>query len=125
MRHAFWLLPLGVAVVGVATCGPPTSVRTQAADNFYCLVCHMNYKSEKLAARHKDGRWVMAYLDAKAEFSIHMDKFTTGKEAKALWIDPRSGETASAGVFPAGGVQVFSTPEGWEDALLILEPPGG
>jgi len=66
MRHAFWLLPVGLAVVAVATCVPPAAVRTppadnfcpvcavrtQPADNFYCLVCHMNYKSEKLAARH-------------------------------------------------------------------------
>ena len=33
MRHAFWLLPLGVAVVAVATCVPPAAVRTQPADN--------------------------------------------------------------------------------------------
>ena len=77
MRHAFWLLPLGLAVVAVATCVPPAAVRTQPvdnfycpvcrlnypsmppaavqappADNFYCLVCHMNYKPEKLAVRH-------------------------------------------------------------------------
>ena len=78
-----------------------------------------------LAARHKDGKWVMVYLGAKAAFSIHMDKFTAGKEAKASWIDPRTGESASAGTFPNSGVQAFATPEGWEDALLILEPPGG
>ena len=68
MRHAFWLLPLGLAVVVVATCVPPAAVRTPPADNFcpvcavrtppadnfYCLVCHMNYKSEKLAVRHTE-----------------------------------------------------------------------
>ena len=27
-----------------------------------------------LAARHKDGRWVMAYLASKASFSIQMNK---------------------------------------------------
>ncbi len=78
-----------------------------------------------LAARHKDGRWVMVYLGDKASFSIHMDKFTAGTQAKASWIDPRSGESASAGIFPNSGVQAFSTPEGWDDALLILEPSGG
>jgi len=52
MRHAFWLLPLGVAVVAVATCVPPAAVRTPPADNFYCHVCHLNYKSEELAVRH-------------------------------------------------------------------------
>jgi hypothetical protein len=75
-----------------------------------------------LAARHKDGQWIMAYLGAKASFSIHMDKLTAGKQAKASWIDPRTGDSAPAGSFPASGVQAFTTPEGWEDALLVLEP---
>jgi len=75
-----------------------------------------------LAARHKDGQWIMAYLGAKASFSIHMDKLAAGTQAKASWIDPKTGDAASAGSFPASGVQAFSTPEGWEDALLVVEP---
>jgi hypothetical protein len=54
-----------------------------------------------------------------------MGKFTAGKEAKASWIDPRTGDSASAGIFPNRGVQTFATPEGWEDALLVLEPVNG
>ena len=75
-----------------------------------------------LAARHKDGKWVMVYLGAKASFSVNMDRFTVGNQAKASWIDPRTGDSAPAGSFPASGAQAFSTPEGWEDALLVLEP---
>jgi hypothetical protein len=85
-----------------------------------------------LAARHKDGRWIMVYLAAKAAFSINMDKFTAGRQAQAswidprtTWIDPRTGDSVPAGIFPGSGVQAFSTPEGWEDALLILESPKG
>jgi len=78
-----------------------------------------------LAARHKDGRWVMVYLAAKAAFSINMDRFTAGRQAQASWIDPRTGDSVPAGIFPSSGVQAFSTPEGWEDALLILESPKG
>jgi len=78
-----------------------------------------------LAARHKDGQWIMVYLGAKASFAIHMDKFTARNRAKALWIDPRTGDSASAGIFPNRGVQAFATPEGWEDALLVLEPANG
>jgi hypothetical protein len=78
-----------------------------------------------LAARHDDGRWVMVYLGAKASFSINMDKFKAGNRAQASWIDPRTGDSAPAGTFPASGVQAFSTPEGWEDALLVLEPAKG
>jgi hypothetical protein len=78
-----------------------------------------------LAARHKDGKWIMVYAGAKTAFSIHMDKVTAAGQAKASWIDPRTGESVSAGSFPNSGVQAFSTPEGWEDALLILEPAKG
>jgi hypothetical protein len=51
-----------------------------------------------------------------------MDKVAGADRAKAFWIDPRTGDSVSAGNFPNKGVQAFSTPEGWEDALLILEP---
>ena len=74
-----------------------------------------------LAARHKDGQWLMVYLGAKAAFSINMDKFAGGSQAKASWIDPRTGDATAAGSFPNSGVQAFSTPEGWEDALLVVE----
>jgi len=74
-----------------------------------------------LAARHKDGLWVMAYLATKASVSIDMSKFAGGKSAAALWIDPRTGESVTIGSLPNTGAREFSTPEGWEDALLILE----
>jgi hypothetical protein len=54
-----------------------------------------------------------------------MDKFTAGSEARASWIDPRTGDSVPAGVFAASGVRALATPEGWEDALLVLEPSGG
>jgi hypothetical protein len=72
-----------------------------------------------LAARHRDGKWAMVYLADKAVFSVDMQKLS-GK-AKATWIDPRTGEAVPAGGFPNENQQSFSTPEGWEDALLLLE----
>jgi len=74
-----------------------------------------------LAARHKDGLWVMAYLGSKAAFSINMDRSTAGNKVKAFWVDPRTGESLASGSLTNTGVQSFSTPEQWEDALLILE----
>lgn len=75
-----------------------------------------------LAARHKDGLWLMAYLGSKASFSIRMDKITFGSKARAAWVDPRTGDSVPIGDFPTAGEQPFSTPADWEDALLILEP---
>jgi len=78
-----------------------------------------------LAARHKDGQWVMVYLGSKASFSVHMNKLAADNTVKAFWIDPRTGESAAAGRFKHTGVESFSTPEGWEDVLLILEAAAG
>jgi hypothetical protein len=78
-----------------------------------------------LAARHKDGKWLMAYLADRAAFSIDRSKFTASRQGKAFWVDPRTGESLSIGTAPNTGVGQFTTPDGWEDALLILESPGG
>jgi hypothetical protein len=75
-----------------------------------------------LAARHEDGKWIMVYLASKATFSVNLGKLTGARQTRAFWIDPRSGASTPAGSFPATGAREFSTPDGWEDALLVLEP---
>jgi hypothetical protein len=55
-----------------------------------------------LAARHKDGQWIMAYLGSKASFTINMSRMKTGTNSKAFWIDPRTGNSVSIGGFPNG-----------------------
>jgi len=78
-----------------------------------------------LAARHKDGKWIMVYLGSKSSFSINMDKITATNKVRAFWIDPKTGDSVSIGSFSNAGVRSFSTPNEWEDALLILEASGG
>jgi hypothetical protein len=78
-----------------------------------------------LAARHKDGKWVMVYLGSKTAFSINMNKITAGNKVNAFWVDPKTGDSLSIGSFPNTQVQSFSTPDGWEDAILILEATNG
>ena len=73
-----------------------------------------------LAARHQDGKWVMVYLGDNTSFSVNMNRLSPAR-AKACWIDPRTGDSAPIGVFGNSGVRPFSTPAGWEDALLVLE----
>jgi len=74
-----------------------------------------------LAARHKDGRWAMAYCAEKADLSVRLDGIAGGGAATAAWVDPRDGSTISLGRLTAKGVQRFSTPDGWEDALLVID----
>jgi hypothetical protein len=71
-----------------------------------------------LGARHKDGRWAMVYLADPTSFSVRLDKLAGS--ADALWIDPRTGASLAAGHFANTGVAPFTTPDGWEDALLVL-----
>jgi hypothetical protein len=73
-----------------------------------------------LAARHEDGRWVMIYLGSTASFSVDMKK-VAGEKVKAFWIDPRDAREVTIGTFSNTGERNFTTPDGWEDALLILE----
>jgi hypothetical protein len=78
-----------------------------------------------LAARHKDGKWIMVYLASKATFSINMNKITAAGKVNAFWVDTRTGESVVAGSFSNTGIESFSTPDGWEDTLLILEASAG
>jgi len=50
-----------------------------------------------------------------------MDKLTAGRRVNAFWIDPRTGQSVEVGHFANTGVQSFSPPDAWADALLILE----
>jgi hypothetical protein len=77
-----------------------------------------------LAARHKDGQWALVYLGSKASFSVNLDKVAAGTKVKASWSDPQTGESVAIGRFANRGVESFSTPNGWEDALLVLEAAG-
>jgi hypothetical protein len=77
-----------------------------------------------LAARHKDGQWLMVYLGGRASFSVNLNRLAAADVIRAVWIDPRTGEPSRAGRLRNSGVESFSTPDGWEDALLILEASG-
>ena len=73
-----------------------------------------------LAARHRDGRWAMVYCANEASFAVNMSKIA-GDATKASWIDPRTAASVEIGRLATTGVESFSTPSGWEDALLVLE----
>jgi hypothetical protein len=77
-----------------------------------------------LAARHKDGKWIMVYLGSKSSFSINLNKIAAADKVSASWVDPKTGDSTSIGRFSNKTVKSFSTPDGWEDAVLILEPAG-
>jgi hypothetical protein len=73
------------------------------------------------AVRSKFGDWAMAYLSSQTTVSINMSKITAGNEVDASLLDPRTGTQKRIGSFPNTGIRSFSTPVGWEDAVLLLE----
>lgn len=73
-----------------------------------------------LAARHQDGKWAMLYLSEKSSFSVNMNKVSAAK-VNVFWVDPRTGQSTPIAQEPNTSVKSFTTPEGWDDALLILE----
>jgi hypothetical protein len=71
-------------------------------------------------SRSISGDWILAYLSCPTTVSINLSKITTGNGVAALWIDPKTGETTSIGHYRNAGMPFFTTPAGWEDALLWL-----
>ncbi len=73
-----------------------------------------------LAARHQDGKWAMFYLADKASFSVDMSKVNS-PTVNVFWKNPITGQSRPVGQQSNTGVKSFSTPDDWEDSLLIVE----
>lgn len=70
-----------------------------------------------LAARHREGRWVIAYAAAPGELALDLDSLPGAGRTDARWVDPRSGDSLAAGDTRG---RPLHTPENWEDALLVV-----
>lgn len=73
------------------------------------------------AARSPDGRWVLAYLPEPSCVSLRLGAIPPGASARACWIDPTTGDRHAAGAADPAGAWEFTTPQGWQDAVLLVE----
>jgi hypothetical protein len=64
---------------------------------------------------------VLAYLSEPGTVSLRLETLTAGKQARAEWINPASGAREPAGMFARTGTEAFTSPPGWEDAVLFVE----
>ena len=71
------------------------------------------------AARTADCSTVMAYMPTSRSVTVDMSKIS-GEGVQSWWWDPRTGESTSAGEFPAEGYQDL-TPPGDGDWVLVLD----
>lgn len=79
---------------------------------------------QKVVARSSDGTWIISYLPGKGRIDINMDKIISIGLISAVWINPATGDRTVIGKFNNSGIQTFTVPEEWNDALLLLEGAG-
>ena len=85
-----------------------------------------------VATRESGGSYAMVYVPVGRKFKVRMDKIS-GRNVKAWWFNPRTGEAALIGEFPNSGQREFNPPNPGEalDWVLVLDdtsknypPPG-
>ncbi len=74
-----------------------------------------------VAMRSTDSSRIIVYLSSAATVSIDLGKIISPAKSSAWWMDPKTGDRREIGDFKHEGSRAFSTPEGWEDALLVFE----
>lgn len=72
------------------------------------------------AARSVNGDWILVYLASPVTVTVDLSKITAGNKVKAKWFDPQTGKSNAIGTFRTTEKPSFTTPAGWEDALLCL-----
>jgi hypothetical protein len=77
------------------------------------------------AARSSNSDWAFIYLSGQRTVSIAMSKLTAPTGIVAEWIDPKTGAKTIIDTTAAIGTHSFTTPTGWEDAVLFLMKKGG
>ena len=73
-----------------------------------------------VAASSRNRDQLLAYLTAKQETTIRLDKLKS-KYASGWWINPLTGIRSKAGDYDCSKEYVFRLPEDWEDAILFFQ----
>ncbi len=72
------------------------------------------------AARSAAGDWAFLYLHAPCTVAVDLSRLKGLARARTRWADPRTGEQTSPVDLPEQSTPAFTTPEGWEDAVLLV-----
>ena len=63
----------------------------------------------------------MVYLPEATSFTLDVPATGSGRKVKAQWINPQTGKKTKAVVEKTDQQMNFTTPKGWEDALLVIK----
>lgn len=77
--------------------------------------------SLNVAMRSQSGDIMIVYFSNSTSATINLEEHNNSESLSAVWIDPKTGEKRDIGTFTDIKTKTFSTPEGWEDGLLIVQ----
>gem|GEM_PF-613793 len=80
-----------------------------------------NPKNGNIAARSAGGDWIVAYLTNKEPVIVNLNYLTVPGSITGWWINPLTGDRIRNGSYTSSKASAFKIPEGWEDAVLLLE----
>lgn len=75
----------------------------------------------RIAARSLDDDALWVYFSQPGSATIRTPAITSASAYSVLWINPATGEELPGGDFPIDGYHEHTVPDGWKDALLLLE----
>jgi hypothetical protein len=75
---------------------------------------------EAVAARSPDRSWAVVYFPSPKAVDVKLDATNAQGSVDVRWMNPATGDTRTEGRRAARGVQSFTPPPGWEDAVLLL-----
>lgn len=77
------------------------------------------------AARSSPRSDLIVYLSGPSTIALDLEGLTGAGTLRARWVDPSTGRAWTIGRFARKGTRSFTTPEGWVDAVLLLQagPP--
>ena len=73
-----------------------------------------------VAARSKDGDWLIAYLSKPEKIMIDSRFLPFINHIEAIWINPETGEVLNAILIPTQNTIDFEPPK-WIDAVLVVK----
>jgi hypothetical protein len=87
-------------------------------------VIHQPESGLNAALRSKEPAWLLVYLSQPCRFTLRQPVTVGPGNPKISWIAPQTGQQIPVANLSAEGSplsQEFSTPAGWQDALLLIE----
>jgi hypothetical protein len=73
------------------------------------------------AARSLASDWALVYLSSPCTTTVRLDRLRASDTIVASWIGPTTEQRTRIGTFRYNEARPFTTPDGWEDALLLLQ----